>query len=430
MRIRTVITGISAAVLCIIVLRFQYYRIGLSKYVPGWANEDFAATLPGWVYVAVLIFCCIIIFASGWIAARWSWANNRWRSLKIGAQMGLLAGCLIYDFIGIFLFSVKEQGEILRSYNITIAEAEGTRIFTEALVQTGAALYTYFILTVLACVLLGCLGGFVSAVVDRRDFWGKHPRNPEGWLFRSTFYLLTLTGFLNMVVALAALSYLRPRIMNTITSFAEQFGETLSVEFYLDLFLISSTLILWMFAYLPAGITCGWIIRAWVTRKRTNFLSKVWLTFSTIGLLVLTWLVSPSVFTNIIDLACIFIAFSFGIVIGLLSEDQSEGFTYHLSDWVGYGFTFGILSGTETLMGILAYFVSTALIGIVNIPHLVSRGEVESEPVQQVLRLFDAVNFYGSLGIFASIAIGLLVISFVAFLRSIMGIKETTHNQR
>ena len=100
MRIRIVLSGIAAGIISLVALWFPFYAVEPAKFISDWTYAKFAATLPDWFTLAVVAFCGLVIFVFGWIAARWNWSENWRASLISGGGAGLLAGCLIYDFIG------------------------------------------------------------------------------------------------------------------------------------------------------------------------------------------------------------------------------------------------------------------------------------------------------------------------------------------
>src|SRR5512138_3275369 len=199
MRVRTVITGIFAGILCLVVLRFQFYSIELPRLVPGWQVAPQTAYLSDWITQAILVFCVITLFSFGWVAARWNWGENWQASLQSGAGVGLLAGCIIFDFVGVPWYSLEGQSQILMNSYTPVSKKEGTRIVIEAVMQTGLLLYGNLILVVLVCTVVGGLGGLISALLTRQDFWGKDPRGPADWLFHLNTYLLAILGFLNLI---------------------------------------------------------------------------------------------------------------------------------------------------------------------------------------------------------------------------------------
>jgi len=428
MRIRTVIAGVSAAAVCLVVLYFQYYIIGPARFVPGWSDGSPFAAFPAWTPAIALVFCVITLFAFGWVAARWNWTDTWQSAMQSGAGMGVLAGCLIYDFIGAFWFSLRGNAEILQNAYNTLTETEGTRMLIESLLQTGMLLYLNFILVIFICSLLGGLGGLASALIDKKDIWGTDPRNPEGWLFRLPAYLLTIYGYFNIIVVVGILNPLWEKLIDS----AVKLEATADVQWTLEspaafmvLFGYSAALV---FVFFPAGITWGWIIRSWFERRKAGFWAAVWIFLTTLGV---AWVAIRTFWYGAIDfplmlpvMASPFVAFVIGIIIGLITVNRSEGFGYRSADWFGFGITYAILGGTQLFMGVVAYSLSAALIGIVNIPHLINAEPVDPAPVQQVVYLHTLQQSTALGVILLSLVLGLVAAAIVSFLRTVTGVRD------
>lgn len=428
MRIRTVLASLAAAAVCLIVLNFQYYIIGPARFVPGWSDGSLFANVPAWTSPIALIFCAITLFAFGWAAARWNWTDTWQSAMQSGAGMGVLAGCLIYDFIGAFWFSLRGNAEVLKNAYTQVTETEGTRILIESLLQTGTLLYLNFILILFLCALVGGLGGLASALIDRKDIWGTDPRNPEGWLFRLPAYLLTIFGYFNIIIVVAVLN----PFWETLIESAVELESTSDVQWTLEspaaflvLFGYSAALV---FVFFPAGITWGWIIRSWFERRKAGFWAAAWIFLTTLGV---AWVAMRTFWYGAIDfplmlpmMASPFLAFVIGIILGLLTANRSEGFGYRFADWFGFSITYGILGGTQLFMGVVAYSLSAALIGIVNIPHLINAEPVDPAPVEQVVYLHTLQQSTAVGMILLSLFLGLIAAGVVSFLRTITGVRD------
>lgn len=426
MRVRIVLAGILAGIICLVFLWFQYYLVEPNKIISDWPNAVELALFPDWTSKVILILCALTLFACGWVAARWNWAENWLTSLLSGGGMGLVAGCLIYDFIGVFWFSLKGQEEVLRNFYTPLTETDGIRILLEAIVKTGSFLYLNFIWVVLTSIMFGAFGGFVSALVDVKDFWGKNPRKPQGWLFRLSGYMLTLFGCVNFVVTIAVLSKLSDSAIRSALRLQEEYEIQWSYEYPAGLFLLFGYLTSLFLIFLPLGITWGWIIRAWVIREKPSLLTTLWIIISTAGVssILLRYLSLQSFFSPPWDIISLAIVFLSGIVIGALTEDDSEGFPYHLSDWIGYGLTFAILGGTQIVMGVLGFSLALTLITIINIPHLMGIGPVDQTPVDQAIMLYQMQNATALAAILASLVIGLGAAGLMSFARTLIGMKD------
>jgi len=276
------LAGIMAGAICNVALYFQYYRFAPSEFVLGWPYLIQAAILPRWMPEAVTIVCVITIFSFGWIAARWSWARTWQSSILAGAGSGTIAGCMMYAIVGLFWFGIKGQADVLGNFYNSMAEIDGLLIIVEAIFRTGTFVYAYFIQFVPACIALGTLGGLTSALLDANDVWGKHPNHSHGWLFRLPAYLLVICGILNLIVTVAILSLLWDKTMSSVKELAaENMRSELGTGY--GFFLHWGYLTGLVFTFLPAGLTWGWIIRAWRHHGKLNFFSVIWLISTIVG---------------------------------------------------------------------------------------------------------------------------------------------------
>jgi len=108
----------------------------------------------------------------------------------------------------------------------------------------------------------------------------------------------------------------------------------------------------------------------------------------------------------------------------LMTRDDPGDSPYRSSDWIGFLIGYGILGGTQIVMGAVAFAMPTALIGIVNIPHLV-RGEVmDQSPFSQLDSLFHAQARATVAAIIISLIIALIIVTLVSFIRKLFRIRE------
>lgn len=427
MRIRVVISGIAASVICLIPLNLLYYKIEPSRFVQGWPAVEQATTFRNWLPTVVIAFCFVTIFASGWIAARWNWAATWRANLLAGAGTGLLTGCLIYDFIGAFWFSIKGQADVLMNFYTPVTEAEGTKILLEAVFQTGRSLYLNFIVVVLSCVVLGSLGALASAI-DIQDFWGTDPRKPEGWLFRLPMYLLSIIGILCIIINVAVLDILGNRLVESAIQLKEQYGTQFDLHFSKESFVQVAYLSGLIFIFLPVSTVVGWIIRAWRKSRKQGLAITLTMLAALGGISLCIWFTAPSLltftpFAPIYLVPTLITALFVALYIGFRTEDSSEGFPYRLSDWFGYALAYGILGGTQIFLTI-AYSLSLTLVTIVNIPHLTASGIVDQSPVNQVSVLSVVLFTASVLAILISFLIGLVVAGVTSLARNLFYIKD------
>jgi len=430
MRIRTVVTGVITGLVCTIVLWLYFYFIGLPKYIPGWAVDfPLPSANPG-LPLLVLSLCGVALFTAGWVSARWNWANSWQSSISVGASAGLLASFLIYDFFGAIWSTFIGQTEALANIFNQIGEEQGIRIFIKVMVDTNRAIYGNFIWVVLACTAMGMLGGFVSALLGLNERWGTPPRNPEGWLFRLPVYLLVFFGFFNLTGTFALLGLLTEFLAEAPTGELNySLAELIRTIEQLD-FMQSTYLVGWYFTLLPAGLIAGWFIRLIQSGGRITLPSFSGLTLMAIILLLAGRLIAPGMFSlrgvfSTLVLALIVATLIAGWV-GLITRDEAEGFRYHTSDWLGFLLGYGIMGGTQLIMGILVYGIS--LIGLtgLHIERLSGGGIFYPATITNYIYRFFIIQ--GVLVIAAMILaslIAFIIANLVAFSRSVFDIRET-----
>lgn len=396
MRIRTVLSGVFSGAICLVALWYPWFAMEPASLAPDWPYQNRSILLPDWVPTAMLAFCGLTIFIFGWVSARWNWARTWRASLLAGAGTGLIAGCLIYDFIGAFHFGLMGQSEILKVFYTEVNESRGIELLVEGIARTAFTLYFYFLAVMAGSIVLGALGGVLSAF-DVEDVWGKPPRDPDSWLFRIPGFTLTVTGFGCMIVALAGLWVLQESVVETaITNNMTQL-DTLPIFIVLSAYLTCLLMIL-----LPMSLTWGWIIQAWKGAGLWRVLYGIWVALT---LAMLLWLLQAFPFRDGLGFvfsleafqlpilgALVILILSMGIGVGLHSTPVSSSLAkYKGSDWLGYALAQGILGGTQAFVCLPAYALVLVLISIVNIPHLVQVEAVESTPTEQMLQLFNVL---------------------------------------
>jgi hypothetical protein len=306
-----------------------------------------------------------------------------------------------------------------------VPEAQGVRMAIESVFNTGSLLYTNFVAVVFLCAALAGLGGLFSALIDRQDYWGSDPRRPEDWLFHLPAYLLTISGALSLLVTVAVLRQLWGKSLTSLNQLQEQYSVQTSISYPAGLYFLLGYLAGLVFLLLPLGITWGWIIRRWYVREQPGGWAVIWIFVTTLFIAFFTVdYAGESTLSPPIDLMLLGLAFVLGLVLGLMTRERSEGFPYRFSDWFGFALTFGILAGTQIVMGVAAYAFTIALLTITNIPHLV-RGEALTEsPAAQVLRLIYLQNGIAQSLILGSLFVGVVLASLVSFLRTLLGIRD------
>lgn len=402
MRIRIVGSGLVSGLFCLTALWFPWYMAEPAGIAQDWTFQQSAANFPGWMSTAVTVFCALTVFAFGWVAARWNWAKTRRSSLLDGAGSGLIAGCVIYDFVGAFHFGLLGQADILKAFYREVGESEGLVLLFDAISATSSLVYLNFIAIVFACIFIGALGGLASAI-DLEDVWGKPPREPHRWLFRLSAYTLTLTGAGWLFLIIVVFSVFQDALFESMTNAANE-GSLTGLK--MPPFFVAAVAYLTGFVMtLPAiGLTWGWIVRAWkgagwwkpfyalwlaATFYVTGWAANSFIRYVSTGLMFETFGFYPLVILWLVVIGSLV----FGFLGGMLSEGApSTGGKYNFYDWLGYALTQGILGGTQAFMSVPAFALVFALVTIENIPHLTQTGIVELPPAGQVIQLFKVLT--------------------------------------
>lgn len=434
MRIRVVASGVVAAAICIFALWFPWYVVYPASVAPDWPYLEQADIFPAWFETGVMIFCGVTLFAFGWVSARWSWAGN-WRdSLLAGAGAGLIAGCLIYDFIGAFHFGLLGQEDILKAYSTELTQTEGITLMIDAISKSAYYMYAYFLISVLSSALVSGLGGLLSAI-EAEDVWGSSPRNPEGWLFRLSAYNLSIHGAAWTIVALAAVLVLQESVVNAAIKNDLREIDTLPIFISLSVYLVCLAMTLF-----PLSITWGWAVRAWKTAGIWRVLYALWVgvTFLIIVNLFVGFIRNGSIFYSFpmdgialpYDWIFTFIVLVIGFIVGLLFPPvMVSDSRYRASDWLGYALTQGVFGGTQIFISIPAYSFVLVMITIVNIPHLVESGVVDQTPTQQITALFGLLTGIVTGGMLISMLGSLLFAGFISLIRRLFRIETVPLSQ-
>ena len=399
MRIRIVLSGLTSGIFCLIALWFPWYVVHPSTLVSNWIFQDQAAYLPTWISTAAVGFCGLTLFSFGWVAARWNWSGNWRESLLAGAGAGVIAGSIIYDFLGAFHFGLLGQEEILKAFYSEVGEAQGLTLIVDAVTNSATSIYLNFIVVVFASVLVSALGGLASAI-DAGDVWGKSPRKPDGWLFRVSAYSLTLTGLGNLIVMIAALSILQESVMNTAIE-----NNLSDINSFPPFLLLTAFMACLVMILPPMFMTCGWIVRSWGRAGSRRILYGVW---ALLSIYMLWWMLRGFFSFNFSDMAFLFqmgpfpLWYMWGVIILSVVIGFFGGYlpapsnpvdeNYRGSDWLGYALSQGILGGTQIFASVTAYALVASLITIKNIPHLTQTGTVDLLPTDQIVQLFTTMS--------------------------------------
>ncbi|MEW5938328.1 MAG: hypothetical protein AB1750_01590 [Chloroflexota bacterium] len=211
MRIRVVVSGIVAGIVCQAALAFVFINLRFGRIVPGWFDVGYVSPYPNWVEPASVWFAFFVVFVFGWIAARWNWSQSWNSSFLSGAGSGLIAGTLAYSLVGAFQAGVEGQVEVLASLVRPVTEAEGMRILLDAVGTTALTTYGYLFLYVLGGTAAGALGELAS-MLDRGDAWGRPVAAQLYSLYRLHIQFALVAMIVSLVIGVVAswiVGYLR-----------------------------------------------------------------------------------------------------------------------------------------------------------------------------------------------------------------------------
>jgi hypothetical protein len=421
-------SGIFAAAVCISALWLPWYMVYPSEFTADWRYFDVVQSFPPWLETAVMVFCGVTLFAFGWTAARWNWEKN-WRdSLLAGGAMGLIAGCLIYDFIGAFHYGALGQKDVLAYFYVTVAETQGAAIIISSCFDGAAQLFQSFFVIIGSCTVVGAFGGLTSAV-DVEDVWGSTPRMTEQWLFRVPAYILVISGYLCYLLA----STFTDGTRSTADDMLNELNK-LQVDPAGYLLFIRFHLLAAVAALFPLGITWGWIIRAWRHAKLWKYLYAIWIAGTASGAgwyfvyyFQMNWDMysqDPKIQITFFEFILLTCAIGAGITLGIFSGTITPfDSKYKFSDWMGFLLAQGIIGGTQVFACLPAFVISFVVIVGQNINHLASGG-LSSEPlVDQFNHLIQYLGIAAGSGIGFCIFGGIFVSAGVTIIRKFLKIR-------
>jgi len=390
MRIRVVISGIVAGVVCQFILRSMVFSVRLGKILPGWAVSDSSINVPEWLDAALIGLAVFTVFVFGWVAARWNWSRTWNASFLSGAGSGLIAAALAYCLVGAFHAGVEGQINILTSLTRPVSEDEGMILLLDGLSLTALKIYSWFGLYLIVGVTAGALGGLAS-MVDRNDVWGKPVPVQDPSLFRLAAYGLTLNGLLNLIVVIAVFQLLAETATKTVTDNDLWDAITYPPNLIYLLSLWAGLLMLCA----PLALTWGWTLRDWIAERKRSIVTAIWVlvTFGYVAYTLVSYAVENS-FMGIIIFApvggmVLFLALAATLGWSIKPQTESEWTPYRFGDLLGYLLTCGILGGAQIIVGAVAYSLSIVLVTIVDIPHLMNMEEpVTTTMVEQVYDLY------------------------------------------
>ncbi len=410
MRIRVVISGIVAGVVCQFILKSMVFSVRFGRILPGWIVSDSPISIPNWLEAALIGLAVFTVFVFGWVAARWNWSRTWNASFLSGAGSGLIAAALAYCLVGAFHAGVEGQIGILTSLTRHVDENEGMILLLNGLTKTSLTIYSWLGLYLLVGVTAGALGGLAS-LVDRNDVWGKPVPAQDPTLFRLSAYGLSVSGFLNLIVVVAVFQLLEESASKAVSENNLWNSIVYPPVLIYVLALYAGILMLCT----PLALTWGWTLRDWIVERKRAFASALWVlvTFGFVSYSLVKYVMEYNPIGILVFVPVAGIVLFLGIIgtIGwnIKPPPESEWTPYRFSDLLGYLLTCGILGGVQIIAGAVAYSLSIVLIAIVDIPHLMNMEEpVTSTMVEQVYELYGTL-LSSSLYVMAASAVIALV---------------------
>ena len=404
MKPRLVFVALLAGLLSSLILSIVFKDIWPGYIAPELMTPGINPDL-AWVCYAV---AGLLLLASGYAAARLEWARDGRDAIWQGVHAGLLAGCLAYLFSSAQAASgLMGQKEILLSIPRTIAnDQEGLKLLIQGVVNTIVWAQVFFWVFMLASMILGGLGGLLSRL-EGPGGWGKAPAPKAPFLPRLTVYGLVFFATFNLVVTIAAMEIMpgvisRANVVGTVDGLLLPSWATFALPLITAMAFFTVCLIFIM----------QWAFESW-RHPEKRFRLKI-------ALVIFSLVMLPLFVTVSYLLAWLILAML--ITIGLVlwlgqrlqhpAADQEPGNTqpYTVLDVLASALTQGIVFGAVTVGSLIAHALTLVLITIVNIPHLMKTGPLESTAQEQIASLYTTSTAQNIPLVLVNILVGLMIV--------------------
>ncbi len=422
MSLRLLIPGIIAGIICRYVQILPGWDGLLAKVDPAWP-QPFWSKYEQTAYLLFIAFCALVIFIAGWIAARWNWAKSWQQNLLDGASAGLVAGCILYDFIGAKWVGANSHIDVLQTFYIPVTDKNyGTLLLFDA-ISNSAQIYLYVGVYTVPAALIAGLGGLVS-MLDNQG-WGKPVEDGYNWLHRLPAYTLVFSGVVITNIILILTSMLIQWMIDATTNMIplDDFHKMAS-----PLMIIFAPMITgFLLTLFPAAITWGWASRAWKNQGIAGHIASTLWIVTSLGLVAFATNLQGSIDRYTIIFSMIQYSWLFlvappiiGFFIGRLAGSPAQTKKPSSADWVGYMLAQGILSGTQAFALLLAYPLTLTFLTVSNIPQLTMSGIAESTPYLQVESFYTFMDSVALGTIIAFAVFSLLVAELARLIRAII----------
>ena len=424
MRIRVVITGIIAGIVLGLVLllsSFVFRNLNGLKGGPtvttqtpipmpsigpdGEVNVDPVGTPSKWPRYILISIICLMLFISGWVAARWNWSRTWNTSFLSGAGSGLIAGALAFCFSGLtyvttfgyllFLASMNRLTLFPSLFLLPVEVFDFSPFLLAILSGTVFSVYQACVICLLGGALFGAFGGLASMLIDRNDVWGNPVSVHDSWLFRLSGYYLAINGLLNIVITIVITSKLdgviakwleetnlslqKPQsVLETLLSFF--FAAMMSFLLYIIPSLTTMAIGWKVFSVdLLLAMTWGWTLRDWFIERERSIFSGFWVLISlgSVVYWIFTYTVrapvnmfgtsidfAPKIVFPLLSVAAHLFVIGIAVLIGwnIKRTPKDKSVPYRFGDWLGHLLTCTILGGVQMMTGIIVYAVPMAQI--------------------------------------------------------------------
>ena len=204
---RVLVAGSLGGLLSAVVLAFPLYFILPASYVADWSTIPSTVGPFGYGVAALIAIC------TGYIGARWSWTPAGERRIQVGIAGGMLAGLVVFVFIGSGAAGVAGIAPLLR-HGAKAAATDQAMLELLANSVVGITWWTYLALLglVSAGALLGGVGGAIAAG-EASGGWGSAPRQMHIGVLQSAAATLLLATVLSLIV-LSAMFTLQLQTIN------------------------------------------------------------------------------------------------------------------------------------------------------------------------------------------------------------------------
>lgn len=205
LNIRPFFTGIIAGVLSSIALALPWYFILPARYTDDWYN------FPAFLEPLGYILAGLVALASGYVSARWGWAETLRRRITMGALAGVVTGAIAWLLVGAATAGVVGHEPIWLHGPRQAGEDGLLILLSEAVVRSGVLPHLIFWILLVTGVTLGGVGG-LATIWKRSASWGTAPRPIHRSVWLAVAFSLFLISTLMLPVTMGILIVLTHQV--------------------------------------------------------------------------------------------------------------------------------------------------------------------------------------------------------------------------